>query len=58
MHVLQFYKLCERWRVDIHKNVESLAELDKFKTTAVFNQTLKNISQRIGLTNALSFGKG
>lgn len=54
---MQFYKLCKRWRSEVDKNMEALAEMEKFKTKPIVTRMLDNISERIGLTNRIKYGE-
>lgn len=54
---MQFYKLCKRWRSEVDKNIEALAEMEKFKTKPIVTRMLDNISERIGLTNRIKYGE-
>ncbi|XP_054287811.1 multiple inositol polyphosphate phosphatase 1 isoform X2 [Macrosteles quadrilineatus] len=53
--ILRFYKLCDKWQVEVDKNPEALKELEKFKTKPIVTRMLENISQRIGMTNRFKF---
>lgn len=53
---MQFYKLCDKWQVEVDKNPEALKELENFKTKPIVTRMLENISQRIGMTNRFKFG--
>ncbi|XP_065217797.1 multiple inositol polyphosphate phosphatase 1-like [Planococcus citri] len=47
--ILRFYKLCEKWRMDVKKNPKTYKELEKFLSSEIMNQVVLNITNRLGL---------
>ncbi|XP_074105942.1 multiple inositol polyphosphate phosphatase 1 [Cotesia typhae] len=48
--ILRFYKACDKWQRDVDDNLEAYAEVEKFRSSPVMIQTLKNLSNRLGVT--------
>ncbi|XP_055533892.1 multiple inositol polyphosphate phosphatase 1 [Wyeomyia smithii] len=46
--VLRFYKLCERWKVDIKHNAETVREVDLFYNSKVMKEVVGKISKKVG----------
>ena len=55
--MLQFYKLCHRWKVEVDKNPESLVERNKFEEGPEMSATLKDVSSRLGFNQTMNIGK-
>lgn len=49
--ILRFYKLCPRWRSEIKKNSDAWIEKKYFEKSLEMQETLGNISKRIGMKN-------
>ncbi|XP_066997852.2 multiple inositol polyphosphate phosphatase 1 isoform X2 [Anabrus simplex] len=52
--VLRFYKLCKRWRKQIHDNPDAVEERRKFEAGSEMLYTLTTISKRLNLNFTLS----
>ena len=52
---MQFYKRCKRWKKEIVENPDAKFEKEKFITSTIVENMLKEISNRIGVE--LDFGK-
>ncbi|CAG5089520.1 Similar to MINPP1: Multiple inositol polyphosphate phosphatase 1 (Pongo abelii) [Cotesia congregata] len=48
--ILRFYKACDKWQRDVDDNLKAYAEVEKFSSSPVMIQTLKNLSNRLGVT--------
>lgn len=46
--VLRFYKLCERWRLDIKHNPEAFHEVNLWYKSKIMKQQIKYVSKKIG----------
>lgn len=46
--VLRFYKLCERWRLDIKHNPEASHEVNLWYRSDIMKQQIKHVSKKIG----------
>uniref|UniRef100_A0A8D8PKH4 Multiple inositol polyphosphate phosphatase 1 n=2 Tax=Culex pipiens TaxID=7175 RepID=A0A8D8PKH4_CULPI len=46
--VLRFYKLCERWRLDIKHNPEASHEVNLWYKSKIMKQQIKHVSKKIG----------
>uniref|UniRef100_U5EQ88 Multiple inositol polyphosphate phosphatase 1 n=1 Tax=Corethrella appendiculata TaxID=1370023 RepID=U5EQ88_9DIPT len=45
--VLRFYKLCERWKVDVDKNPASMKEFDRFKNGPEMRKVITKFSRKL-----------
>jgi hypothetical protein len=54
---LQFYKLCQKWRLEVDKNPHSLSERMKFEKGPEMSAALKDISFRLGFSETISVGE-
>ncbi|PSN39586.1 hypothetical protein C0J52_18755 [Blattella germanica] len=52
--ILRFYKLCQRWRVEVDKNPESMFERIKFEEGPEMSTTLKDVSYRLGFNQTIN----
>ncbi|XP_055597001.1 multiple inositol polyphosphate phosphatase 1 isoform X2 [Uranotaenia lowii] len=46
--ILRFYKLCERWRLNIKKNPDAVREVDLFYDSKVMKEVISKISKKVG----------
>ncbi|BES97755.1 Multiple inositol polyphosphate phosphatase [Nesidiocoris tenuis] len=53
--VLRFYKLCERWKVEVKNSNASKIELELFKSTEAALAMVERVSRRLGLEATLSY---
>ncbi|XP_047988557.1 multiple inositol polyphosphate phosphatase 1-like isoform X1 [Leguminivora glycinivorella] len=51
--VLRFYKHCDNWQKQVKKNPNTYAEQKKLGDSLLMNQTLENITQKLGLDNTI-----
>ncbi|XP_021914875.1 multiple inositol polyphosphate phosphatase 1-like isoform X2 [Zootermopsis nevadensis] len=54
--VLRFYKLCQRWRVEVDKNPYSLLERTKFEEGPEMSAALKDVSFHLGFNETMNIG--
>lgn len=49
----QFYKLCARWSLEVDDNPLALAEADAFRRSAAYQEAVRSVGHRAGITGDL-----